>query len=91
MINEVTLWDVSVERIVEITGPDSSIFINSLTCRDLTKCVIGQGKYMLVTAPNGGIVNGPVLLRLGENHWWMALATIMMLVCMHLEQQLTQD
>lgn len=74
LVNDVTLWDVSVERIVEITGPDASTFTNSLTCRDLTKCAVGQGKYMLVTAPNGGIVNDPVLLRLGENHWWMALA-----------------
>ena len=74
LINDVTLWDVSVERIVEITGPDASEFTNSLTCRDLSKCAVGQGKYMLVTSPNGGIVNDPVLLRLGENQWWMALA-----------------
>ena len=74
LINDVTLWDVSVERIVEITGPDASEFTNSLTCRDLSKCAVGQGKYMLVTSPNGGIVNDPVLLRIGENQWWMALA-----------------
>ena len=74
LVNDVTLWDVSVERIVEITGPDASEFTNSLTCRDLSKCAVGQGKYMLVTSPNGGIVNDPVLLRLGENQWWMALA-----------------
>ena len=74
LVNDVTLWDVSVERIVEITGTDASTFTNSLTCRDLTKCAVGQGKYMLVTAPNGGIVNDPVLLRIGENQWWMALA-----------------
>ena len=74
LINDVTLWDVSVERIVEITGPDASEFTNYLTCRDLTKCAVGQGKYMLVTAPDGGIVNDPVLMRIGENQWWMALA-----------------
>ena len=45
-----------------------------LTCRDLTKCAVGQGKYMLVTAEDGGIVNDPVLLRIEENRWWMALA-----------------
>jgi len=68
------VWDVSVERIVEITGPDATEFANSLTCRDLTKCAVGQGKYMLVTAEDGGIVNDPVLLRVEENRWWMALA-----------------
>ena len=35
----------------------------SLTCRDLTKCAVGQGKYVLITAEDGGIVNDPVLLR----------------------------
>ena len=74
LINDVTLWDVSVERIVEITGPDSSAFTNLLTCRDLTTCEVKQGKYVLITAPDGGIVNDPVLLRLGENHFWLALA-----------------
>src|SRR4026207_1678891 len=42
LLGGVTLWAVSVERIVEITGPDSSAFINTLTCRDLTKCAVGQ-------------------------------------------------
>ena len=74
LINDVTLWDVSVERIVEITGPDATAFTNMLTCRDLTKCAVKQGKYMLVTAEDGGIVNDPVLLRVEENRWWLALA-----------------
>ena len=74
LLNGVTVWDVSVERIVEITGPDATAFTNMLTCRDLTKCAVGQGKYMIVTAEDGGIVNDPVLLRIEENRWWMALA-----------------
>ena len=74
LLNDVTVWDVSVERIVEITGPDSSAFTNLLTCRDLTKCAVGQGKYVLITAEDGGIVNDPVLLRVEENKWWLALA-----------------
>jgi glycine cleavage system aminomethyltransferase T len=74
LINHVTLWDVSVERQVEITGPDAFAFTNMLTPRDLGKCAVGQGKYVAITAADGGIVNDPVLLRLGENHFWLALA-----------------
>jgi aminomethyltransferase len=74
LVDHVTLWDVSVERVVEITGPDASAFINTLTPRDLTKCAVGQGKYVLITAEDGGIVNDPVLSRIGENQWWLALA-----------------
>ncbi len=70
----VTVWDVSVERQVEITGPDAFAFTNMLTPRDLSKCAVGQGKYVIITAGDGGIVNDPVLLRLGENHFWLALA-----------------
>jgi glycine cleavage system aminomethyltransferase T len=74
LVNHVTLWDVSVERQVEITGPDAFRFINRLTPRDLTRCAVGQGKYVVITADDGGIINDPVLLRLGENHFWLALA-----------------
>ena len=74
LLNHVTLWDVSVERQVEITGPDAAAFTNMLTPRDLTRCAVGQGKYVVITAEDGGIINDPVLLRLGENHFWLALA-----------------
>ena len=74
LLNDVTLWDVSVERIVEITGPDAFDFTNLLTCRDLSTCAVGQGKYAILTSRRGGIVNDPVLLRLEEDRFWLALA-----------------
>jgi glycine cleavage system aminomethyltransferase T len=74
LLNDVTVWDVAVERTVEITGKDADRLVNMLTCRDLTKCAVGQGKYMLVTAPDGGLVNDPVLLHVRENTWWIQLA-----------------
>ena len=70
----VTMWDVGVERTVEVSGPDADRLIDMLTCRDLTKCAVKQGKYMLVTGPDGSIVNDPVLLHVDENRWWMQLA-----------------
>jgi aminomethyltransferase len=74
LLNDVTVWDVSVERNVEITGPDAFAFTNMLTPRDLSKCAVGQGKYVIITAADGGIINDPVLLRLDDNHFWLALA-----------------
>jgi aminomethyltransferase len=74
LANGVTMWDVGVERTVEVSGPDADRLIDMITCRDLTKCAIKQGKYMLVTAPDGSIVNDPVLLHVSENRWWMQLA-----------------
>ena len=74
LLEGVSVWDVSVERQVEIKGPDGFAFTNLLTSRDLTQCKVGQGKYVLITGEDGGIINDPVLLRLGENHFWLALA-----------------
>jgi glycine cleavage system aminomethyltransferase T len=33
-----------------------------------------QAKYAPIIAPDGGIVNDPILLRLGEDHFWLSLA-----------------
>ncbi len=70
----VTMWDVGVERTVEVSGPDADRLIDMITCRDLTRCQVKQGKYMLVTAPDGSIVNDPVLLHVAPDRWWMQLA-----------------
>jgi glycine cleavage system aminomethyltransferase T len=74
LLNHVTLWDVSVERIVEISGPDAFRFTDMLTPRDLSTCAPGRGRYVVITAENGGIVNDPVLLRLAEDRFWLAAA-----------------
>ncbi len=74
LLNGVTVWDVSVERQLEIKGPDGFAFANLLTPRDLTQCAVGQGKYVVMTGDDGGIINDPVLLRLGDNHFWLAAA-----------------
>ena len=74
LIEKAILCDVAVERQVEITGPDAYKFTQLLTPRDLSKLSIGQCKYVLITNNDGGILNDPVLLRLGENHFWLSLA-----------------
>jgi glycine cleavage system aminomethyltransferase T len=74
LVNDVTLWDVAVQRIVEISGPDAFTFTNMLTPRDLTKCQTGSCKYVLITDQYGGILNDPVLLRLETNRFWLSRA-----------------
>jgi aminomethyltransferase len=74
LVNHVTVWDVGVERQVEISGPDGAKFAELLTPRDLSTCEVGECKYVVLTTPEGGIVNDPVLLRLGENHFWLSLS-----------------
>ncbi|MFN8160578.1 MAG: glycine cleavage T C-terminal barrel domain-containing protein [Solirubrobacterales bacterium] len=74
LLEHVTLWDVGVEHIVQIAGPDALEFTDLLTCRDLTRCAVGQCKYAPLIEVDGGIVNDPVLLRVAEDTFWLALA-----------------
>ena len=75
LLNQVTIWDVAVERCLEISGPDGSKFAQLLTPRDLSKCAVGQAKYVLICDSDGGIINDPVLTRMNENTFWFALAS----------------
>ena len=75
LLNQVTLWDVAVERCLEISGPDGFEFAQLLTPRDLSKCAVGQAKYVLICDSDGGIINDPVLTRMDEDTFWFALAS----------------
>ena len=74
LVNDAILCDVAVERQVEISGPDAARFMQMLTPRDISDMSVGQCKYILITNHEGGILNDPVLLRLGEDHFWISLA-----------------
>ena len=74
LVNDAILCDVSVERQVEISGPDAAEFVQFLTPRDLSKMKVGQCKYILITNEDGGLLNDPVLLRLAEDRFWISLA-----------------
>ncbi len=74
LLNGATLWDVGVERQIEISGPDAFDFTNLLVARDLNKCAVEQCKYVFLCLPDGGIINDPVLLRVEENRFWLSLA-----------------
>ncbi|MEP7361392.1 MAG: glycine cleavage system protein T, partial [Chloroflexota bacterium] len=75
LLNDVTVWDVAVERCLEISGPDGAKFAQLLTPRDLGKCAVGQAKYVLICDGDGGIINDPVMTRMDENTFWFALAS----------------
>jgi glycine cleavage system aminomethyltransferase T len=75
LLNDVTVWDVSVERCLEVAGPDGFRFAQLLTPRDLAKCEVGQAKYVLICDSDGGIINDPVMTRMDETTFWFALAS----------------
>ena len=75
LLNNVTVWDVAVERCLEVSGPDGFRFAQLLTPRDLSKCAVGQAKYVLICDSDGGIINDPVMTRMDDSTFWFALAS----------------
>jgi aminomethyltransferase len=74
LVNGVTMWDVGVEKQIQIKGPDAFDLTNTIVPRDLHKCAVDECKYVFITAPDGGILNDPVLLRVEEDEFWLSLA-----------------
>jgi dimethylsulfoniopropionate demethylase len=70
----VQIWDVAAERQVQITGKDSTKLVQLMTCRNLSKAKIGRCYYVPIIDEQGGMINDPVALKLGENKWWLSLA-----------------
>ena len=69
---DVAIWPVMGERQVEISGKDAADFVQYLTPRDMERCAVGQCKYALITAPDGGIVCDPVILKLADDRFWLS-------------------
>jgi len=74
LINGVSQWDVAVQRQVQLQGPDAGTLAQILTPRDLSGCVVGQGKYVALCDHEGTLINDPVLLKLDENRYWLSIA-----------------
>jgi len=74
LINHVTMWNVAVERQIQVKGPDAEAFVNYVITRDATRIKPMHGKYVILCNEDGGILNDPVLLRLSEDEFWFSLS-----------------
>ena len=70
----VQVWDVAGERQVEISGKDSAKLVQLMTCRDLSKSKVGRCYYCPIIDDKAGLINDPVILKLGEDRWWVSIA-----------------
>ena len=74
LVNHVTLWNVAVERQIQVVGSDAEAFVNYVVTRDATRIKPMHGKYVILCNQKGGVLNDPVLLEAGENHNLMVIA-----------------
>ena len=71
---DVQIWDVSVQREIEISGKDAHQLVQLMTCRDLSKSKVGSCYYVPLIDSNGGMVNDPLIYKLEDNIWRVCIA-----------------
>ena len=74
LINAVSMWDVAVERQVELSGPDAARLAQILVPRKVADMPTGMGWYVPVCDHRGTLVNDPILLKLAEDRYWLSIA-----------------
>ena len=74
LCESVQVWDVSCQRQVEITGPDTQKLVQLMTPRDLSQAELGQCFYAPLCDETGGMINDPILIKHSNNHWWLSIA-----------------
>ena len=72
--DHVQVWDVAVERQVELRGPDAARLMQMLTPRDLRGMLPGQCYYVPIVDETGGMLNDPVAVKLTDDRWWISIA-----------------
>ncbi|MDE0191910.1 MAG: aminomethyl transferase family protein [Gammaproteobacteria bacterium] len=74
LVNHVTLWNVAVERQIQVKGPDAEAFVNYVITRNAKRIKPMHAKYVILCNEAGGVLNDPVLLRVAEDEFWFSLA-----------------
>ncbi len=70
----VQVWDVSVQREIEISGEDSSELVQLMTCRDISNAKPGICYYAPLVDLYGGLINDPLIYQIESNKWRVCIA-----------------
>ena len=75
LTQHVSLWDVAVERQIQVKGPDAADFVNLLITRDVHALLPPmQARYVILCNQHGGVINDPVLLRVADDEFWFSIS-----------------
>ncbi len=74
LVSGVSMWDVAVERQIQLQGPDAEHLARLLTPRNLGEIVPGQGRYVPMCDHDGRLINDPVLLPVEKDRYWISIA-----------------
>ena len=73
LLNDVSMWDVAVQRQVQLKGPDAAKLAQILCVRDLSSQKIGQGKYVAICDHRGTLLNDPIAMKLADDCYWLSI------------------
>ena len=74
IVNHVTMWNVAVERQIQVKGPDAEKFVDYVITRDATKISPMRARYVILCNAYGGVLNDPILLRISDDEFWFSLS-----------------
>lgn len=74
LTEHVTLWNVAVERQIQVKGPEADKLVDLAITRSVDKVKVGKGRYVILCNEEGGILNDPILLRPAEDEFWFSLS-----------------
>ena len=75
LTQHVSMWDVAVERQIQVKGPDAADFVNLLITRDVQALLPPmQARYVILCNQHGGVINDPVLLRVADDEFWFSIS-----------------
>ncbi|MEL6205332.1 MAG: glycine cleavage T C-terminal barrel domain-containing protein [Pseudomonadota bacterium] len=73
LMNGVSMWDVAVQRQVQLKGPDAARLAQVLCTRDLSRQQVNQGKYVAVCDHRGTLINDPIALKIDDECYWLSI------------------
>ena len=74
LTEHVTMWNVAVERQIQVKGPDAEKFVDMVITRKASSCAVMRARYVILCNQYGGILNDPVMLRPAEDEFWFSLS-----------------
>lgn len=74
LTEHVTMWNVAVERQIQVKGPDAEKFVDMVITRKASSCAVMRARYVILCNQYGGILNDPVMLRPEEDEFWFSLS-----------------
>lgn len=74
LTEHVTMWNVAVERQIQVKGPDAEKFVDMVITRKAASIDPGKARYVILCNQYGGVLNDPVLLRPEKDEFWFSLS-----------------